>query len=87
MTITLYGITDPGCAHRPNEDAFWIDQDLQAAIISDGMGLNVTVMSYRDSVDIGITADREQTPEVQEIVEFMHEELALLLGRIPRTVN
>jgi diacylglycerol O-acyltransferase / wax synthase len=53
------------------------------SIISDGMGLNVTVMSYRDSVDIGITADREQTPEVQEIVGFMHEELAELLQCIP----
>ena len=53
------------------------------SIISDGMGLNVTVMSYRDSVDIGITADREQTPEVQEIVEHMREDLALLLERIP----
>ncbi len=53
------------------------------SIISDGMGLNVTVMSYRDSVDIGITADREQTPEVQEIVDFMHEELAVLLKRMP----
>ena len=53
------------------------------SIISDGMGLNITVMSYRDSVDIGITADREQTPEVQEIVDFMNEELALLLERMP----
>ncbi len=54
------------------------------SIISDGMGLNVTVMSYRDSVDIGITADREQTPHVQEVVDHMHGELALLLGRTPR---
>lgn len=53
------------------------------SIISDGMGLNITVMSYRDSVDIGITADREQTPEVQEIVDYMQEELASLLGRMP----
>lgn len=53
------------------------------SIISDGMGLNITVMSYRDSVDIGITADREQTPEAQEIVDFMQEELALLLERMP----
>lgn len=50
------------------------------SIISDGMGLNVTVMSYRDSVDIGITADRGQTPEVQAIVESMQDELAALLA-------
>lgn len=57
------------------------------SIISDGMGLNVTVMSYRDSVDIGITADREQTPEVQEIVDLMEEELALLLQGVSETAD
>lgn len=54
------------------------------SIISDGMGLNVTVLSYRDSIDIGITADREQTPNVQDIVELMEEELEDLLAAIPR---
>jgi WS/DGAT/MGAT family acyltransferase len=51
------------------------------SIIADGSGLNVTVMSYRDSIDIGITADREQTPDVQSIVEAMGDELAALVGR------
>ena len=37
-------------------------------------------MSYRDSIDIGITADREQTPDVQTIVEGMREELAALVA-------
>ena len=50
------------------------------SIISDGIGLNVTVMSYRDSVDIGVTADREQTPEVQTLVDNMRAELADLLA-------
>lgn len=50
------------------------------SIISDGMGLNVTVMSYRDSVDIGITADREQSPEVQSVVETIQEDLAALVA-------
>ncbi|MCB0830854.1 MAG: DUF1298 domain-containing protein, partial [Solirubrobacterales bacterium] len=36
--------------------------------------------SYRDSIDIGITADREQTPEVQTLVDGMESELALLLA-------
>ena len=66
-------------------DRAWMMYPL--SIISDGMGLNVTVMSYRHSVDIGITADREQTPEVQEIVDHMHRELALLLKRIPGNVD
>ncbi len=49
------------------------------SIIADGSGLNVTVMSYRDSIDIGITADREQTPDVQSIVDGMRRELAALV--------
>ena len=49
------------------------------SIIADGTGLNVTVMSYRDAIDIGITADREQTPNVQTIVEGMRDELAALV--------
>ncbi|MBK5233113.1 MAG: wax ester/triacylglycerol synthase family O-acyltransferase [Thermoleophilia bacterium] len=55
------------------------------SIISDGMGLNVTIMSYRDSVDIGITADREQSPEVQGVVELMQAELAELLAAAAET--
>jgi hypothetical protein len=49
------------------------------SIIADGSGLNVTVMSYRHSIDIGITADREQTPDVQSIVEAMRDDLAALV--------
>jgi diacylglycerol O-acyltransferase / wax synthase len=51
------------------------------SIIADGTGLNVTVMSYRDSIDIGITADREQTPDVQTMVDGMRVELAALVAR------
>jgi WS/DGAT/MGAT family acyltransferase len=50
------------------------------SIIADGTGINVTIMSYRDSVDIGITADREQTPDVQTIVDGMREDLAALVA-------
>jgi WS/DGAT/MGAT family acyltransferase len=50
------------------------------SIIADGTGLNVTVMSYRDAIDIGITADRFQTPDVQTIVEGMRDELAALIA-------
>ena len=45
------------------------------SIITDGATLNVTLMSYRDSIDIAITADRELTPEVQEIAERFGSEL------------
>src|SRR6185503_6079282 len=50
------------------------------SIITDGATLNVTLMSYRESIDIAITADRELTPDVQAIAERFGDELAKLLA-------
>lgn len=52
-----------------------IESMVPLAGISDGMGLNITVMSYRGRVEIGIVADREQIPNVQHIADWMVEEL------------
>ncbi len=48
------------------------------SVITDGMGLNITVMSYCGKLDIGIVADREQMPDVAELVGWMAEELTAL---------
>ena len=68
----------------PRVDLYCCGARLEAqyplSIIADGMGLNVTIMSYRDSVDIGITADREQSPQVQRVVGYMKDELGSLLS-------
>ncbi|MBN8867199.1 MAG: wax ester/triacylglycerol synthase family O-acyltransferase [Solirubrobacterales bacterium] len=68
----------------PPIDLYFAGAKLEAmyplSIISDGIGLNVTIMSYRDSIDIGITADREQTPEVQTLISGMQGELDQLLA-------
>ncbi len=48
--------------------------------ITDGMGLNITVMSYGGHLDIGIIADREQVPDVDQLVSYLGEELAALEG-------
>ncbi|HVK21265.1 MAG TPA: WS/DGAT domain-containing protein [Actinokineospora sp.] len=49
--------------------------DGAAGGITDGMGLNITVMSYCGRVDVGICADRDQVPDVQDIADWMAEEL------------
>lgn len=51
------------------------------SIILDHAAINVTVMSYKGSIDIGITADREQTPDVQDIVDGMQRAVKVLLKR------
>jgi WS/DGAT/MGAT family acyltransferase len=45
------------------------------SVITDGMGLNITVMSYCGSLDFGIVADREQMPDVDKLMGWLGESL------------
>jgi diacylglycerol O-acyltransferase / wax synthase len=45
------------------------------SVITDGMGLNITVMSYCGHLDVGIAADRDQMPDLWSLVEWMGEAL------------
>jgi diacylglycerol O-acyltransferase len=44
-------------------------------VITDGMGLNITVMSYCGHLDFGIVADREQMRDVWCLMEWLRDEL------------
>jgi WS/DGAT/MGAT family acyltransferase len=48
------------------------------SVITHGMGLNITVMSYMGHLDIGIVADREQMPDMALLMGWLREELELL---------
>ena len=41
------------------------------SVITDGIGLNITVMSYCGSLDFGIVADREQMPDVGKLMGWL----------------
>jgi WS/DGAT/MGAT family acyltransferase len=60
------------------------------SVIVDGVGLNITVMSYRDNLDFGIVADRWQVddawPLLQGARDALDELLELACGR-PRRVT
>jgi diacylglycerol O-acyltransferase len=45
------------------------------SVITDGMGLNITVMSYLGSLDVGIVADREQMRDVWKLIDWLRESL------------
>jgi hypothetical protein len=45
------------------------------SVITDGMGLNITVMSYNAQLDCGIVADRYQMPDVDRLIGWLREEL------------
>jgi diacylglycerol O-acyltransferase len=52
-------------------------------VIVDGVGLNIMVMSYRDDMDFGIVADREQADDVWSLLDGARralDELAALVG-------
>ena len=48
------------------------------SVITDGMGLNITVMSYMGHMDFGLVADRDQMPDLERLMEWLPEELAAL---------
>jgi WS/DGAT/MGAT family acyltransferase len=50
------------------------------SVIAHGTGLNATVMSYRDDLNIGLIADRYLMPDLRVVLDGMHQELAALLA-------
>jgi diacylglycerol O-acyltransferase / wax synthase len=49
------------------------------SVITDGMGLNITVMSYDGHLDFGIVADREQMRDVWNLIGWLDEALSELM--------
>ena len=45
------------------------------SVITDGMGLNMTVMSYDGHMDFGIVADRDQMPDLWSILDRLRDSL------------
>ena len=46
--------------------------------IVDGVGLNMTLMSYNGNLDFGLVADREMMPDVWLLMDFLRDELETL---------
>ncbi|HEX8054223.1 MAG TPA: wax ester/triacylglycerol synthase family O-acyltransferase [Thermoleophilaceae bacterium] len=55
-----------------------LDANYPVSVITDGMGLNITVMSYCGHLDFGIVADRDQMKDVWCLLDWLGDELALL---------
>jgi WS/DGAT/MGAT family acyltransferase len=48
------------------------------SVITDGMGLNITAMSYDGHLDFGIVADRDLMPDVERMIAWLDDELDAL---------
>ncbi|HEY5335107.1 MAG TPA: wax ester/triacylglycerol synthase family O-acyltransferase [Mycobacteriales bacterium] len=52
------------------------------SVLFEGVGLNITVMSYLDHLDFGLIADRELEPEVWTLMDHLHRELDALAASV-----
>jgi diacylglycerol O-acyltransferase / wax synthase len=57
-----------------------LEANYPVSVVTDGMGLNITVMSYCGHMDFGIIADRDQIPDLWNVMEWLQDELAALKG-------
>jgi diacylglycerol O-acyltransferase len=48
--------------------------------VADGVGLNITVQSYMDTLDFGLVACRELVPDLEDLVDMHIAELHVLLS-------
>jgi len=55
-----------------------IDEIFPVSSTFDGMGLNVTVCSYADRIEVGYVTDAEMMPAVAELVPLTERALAEL---------
>jgi hypothetical protein len=54
------------------------------SVITDGMGLNITVMSYCGRLDFGIISDRDQMPDLDKLMGWLAESLEELQQQLRR---
>ena len=52
-----------------------LEANYPISVITDGMGLNITVMSYCGHLDFGLVADRDQMPDLDKLIGWLGESL------------
>jgi WS/DGAT/MGAT family acyltransferase len=60
------------------------------SVVVDGVGLNITVMSYRDRLDFGVVTDQGQIPDAWPFIGHLEtalDELQSVLNRTGRTIR
>lgn len=64
------------------EPMYWngakLNGNYPVSIITDGMALNITLVTYDQNVDFGIIACRRSVPQVQRLIDYMEEALTEL---------
>lgn len=59
-----------------------LEANYPVSVITDGMGLNITVMSYCGHLDFGLVADRDQMPDLWKLMGWLGDSLEELRSTI-----
>lgn len=59
-----------------------LEYTLPMGPVMEGAGLNITVLSYMDNVDIGFMACRELVPDVWDLADYVDDAMAELLAAV-----
>jgi len=63
----------------PRKQLYWngasLDGIYPASIVFDGFAMNITLVSYNNSLDFGIIACRRSLPNVQRMIDYLEEAL------------
>ncbi|WP_353171640.1 WS/DGAT/MGAT family O-acyltransferase [Acinetobacter rudis] len=63
----------------PKEPLYWNGARLEAlypaSIVLDGQALNITMTSYQDKLEVGLTGCRNALPKMQNLLTFLEEEI------------
>ncbi len=66
----------------PRQQMYWNGATLNgvypANIVADGIALSITLVSYHDQLDFGITACRRSLPQAQRFIDYLEASLAEL---------
>jgi diacylglycerol O-acyltransferase len=55
-----------------------LQHQFPVSIVTDGQGLNITVVSYLDRMDFGVIADRELIPDLWDLADDLIDEITVL---------
>ncbi len=55
-----------------------LQHQFPVSIVTDGQGLNITVVSYLDRLDFGLIADRELVPDLWDMADDLINEITVL---------
>lgn len=58
-----------------------LEANYPISVVTDGVGLNITVLSYMDHLDFGIVGDRELAPDLDLIMDTLRSDLNTLEKR------